>query len=123
MTTTSEPESEPADFGILDRAEKMDAVDLLADHETVIGQLYTVYAENNPGHAELWNRLAEEEEIHAGVLHKVMKMIRDGETDDEKIQNLFSKLARHTHKHQERLADAIKNYKTPGLLGGLFKRK
>jgi hypothetical protein len=56
--------------------QQLKGLELLANHEEVLGQLYSVYGMQQPDHREFWRRFHDEEEIHA-------KWIRDFMDDPE----------------------------------------
>ena len=48
-----------------DNQQKTELLQLFADHEEALGELYRAYAEKLPGHRDFWLELAEEESGHS----------------------------------------------------------
>ena len=53
-------------------------IELLIEHEKVIGKLYSIYADKFPAFREFWERLSKEEAQHAEWLGRLSARIRDG---------------------------------------------
>jgi len=49
----------------------------LQEHERVIGQLYQAYSQRFPDYADLWEKLAQEENKHAACLNSLRTQIQD----------------------------------------------
>lgn len=50
-------------------------IDLLINHEEMLGQLYSEYARRFPGHAEFWTQLSSEEQNHAQSIRQLGEYI------------------------------------------------
>jgi rubrerythrin len=54
------------------------AFELLAKNELMVSKLYKLFAERMPEHAEFWAALSIEEKGHAGMIHALETMVREG---------------------------------------------
>lgn len=56
-------------------------IEKLADNEEKVMELYLVFGEKFPGHAEFWGKIAEEEKSHAFLLRELAKAADESSFD------------------------------------------
>ncbi len=61
--------------------ESIDVIEMLAQHEESIGQLYSIYARRFPEHYDFWATMAQEEMNHAGMLRGLVSNIEEDSAD------------------------------------------
>ena len=66
-----------------DDEQRTSLLQLLADHEEAVGELYRAYAENVPEHRDLWLELAEQEFGHARWIRELGAEVAAGSTSFE----------------------------------------
>lgn len=63
---------------MLDTAQQLKLLELLAEHETEIARLYETYASVMPDHRRFWSDLADDEANHADWVKSLIPLVQDG---------------------------------------------
>ncbi len=63
---------------MLDTAQQVRLLELLAEHETEIARLYEAYAAALPDHRRLWKDLSDDEASHADWIRSLIPHVEDG---------------------------------------------
>lgn len=90
---------------------RLQIAELLAQNESVLGELYRSYAALLPAQAEAWNGLAEEEELHAAWLRRLLPKLEAGTVTFEPARFKPRAIENSIASVRERLAAA--GAKTP----------